>query len=108
MIPLALILAAAPVALDRPDHVYIYGSPNRSYECPPVRFYVDTEGFGSLIARECVLQSVDWQWWPDFPLLDITVDLDAIDAKAAVVGRCSFVGHAAAGNGTSSTVIDCR
>lgn len=109
MIATALAIAmAAPAALDRPHHVYVYGAPNRSYECPPMRFYIGSDGHGYLFASRCVQLSVDWEWWPDFPLLDLHMELATVKHSAPIVGDCSFVGHALAGNGTSSTVIDCR
>lgn len=102
---IAAILALAT----GPNHVYVYGSPNLSLECAiGARFYVDTAGNGVLVAGGCTTQAVDWLWWPDFPLLDIRVRVDAIERKLPIVGVCSFVAHANNGNGTTSTVIDCR
>ena len=104
---LALLIAAPPV-LAGPNHVYVYGSPNRSMECPlGTRFYVDTVGQGFLAAQGCVTLWLDWQWWPSFQPLNIRVQLEG-GFKVPVTGTCLFVAHANNGDNTTSTVIDCR
>ena len=104
---LVLMLLASGIAQAQ-DHVYVYGTPNRSFDCQNSMFYVDTSGNGSIWTEGCSLLSEDTGTWPVFPALEIRVHLERADQRKHFNATCRFVAHAQNPDGTTSTVVDCR
>ena len=91
------------------DHVYVYGTLNRNYQCTVYLAYFETDGGSVFYADKCVATSSDAGFWPVFPPQPIHVSLDFMSPRfARFEADCQFVAHAQAVNRQTSTVIDCR
>lgn len=104
----ALALAAGP------DAIYVYGTPNRQFQCQVYLAYFNTEVESVLFADHCKETSRDFTNWPHFVPREIYISLDFAPRISAWPGQprilrdCLFVAHAQSVNRTTSTVIDCR
>lgn len=101
---IAAILALAT----GPNHIYLYGTPSWSLECASRLTYVETLGNSVLVADECALVGVDFTYRPLFPIAPIRTNIGFDYTPKRLRGVCNFIAHADNGNGTTSTVIDCR
>ena len=94
------------------DFIYVYGSPNRGYECDTYLGYFDTEGYSVLYADKCRQIGSDTHTWPVFPPEEIYISLDfpygSRTSPQRIVRTCQFVAHAQNAGGETSTVVDCR
>lgn len=106
---LAFLLLVQPTApVNGLDYVYVYGNPNRSYQCDNYLVYLETEGYSSMTSVGCVLTGIDSQWWPVFPPMPISIYLDDVLEPSPLQTVCQFVAYANPISPSTSTVIDCR
>lgn len=113
---IALLALSIPslAAASGPDNVYVYGTPNKNYQCTVYLAYFETQGNGVLYADRCTETNHDSTNWPQFPAQNVRLSMDfaprksAVPAQPRIFGDCQFVAHAQNQDRTTSSVVDCR
>lgn len=107
-----LSIAAPTLNKALPDTLYIYGTPNKTYQCEIYMAEFGTEGANYYFAERCSLVATDSKTLPTHAAQPIVAWLflaNQVPPNPPSIGfNCKFVSHQRLPNRRTKTDIDCR